>query len=70
VSNNQLIYVGRFTSLPAAKAYARAIVPLLPEIMGITADKYNFFIITQQNLDKLADKTKLDNYFDFYQKKY
>ncbi len=70
VGANQLIYVGRFGSLIAAKAYARAIAPLLPEIMNVTADKYTFFIITQQNLDKLADKTTLDSYFDFYQKNY
>jgi tetratricopeptide (TPR) repeat protein len=70
VGGNQLIYVGRFSSLAGVKAYARAIAPLLPEIMNVTADKYNFFIITQENLDKLADKNTLDSYFDFYQKKY
>ena len=69
-NENQLIYVGRFTSLAAVKAYARAIVPLLPEIMNVSADKYNFFIITRQNLDKLADKKTIDNYYDFYQKHY
>ncbi|WP_175404120.1 tetratricopeptide repeat protein [Mucilaginibacter sp. PPCGB 2223] len=69
-NENQLIYVGRFTNLAAVKAYARAIVPLLPEIMTVPADKYNFFIITQQNLDKLADKKTIDNYYDFYQKHY
>ena len=70
VGANQLIYVGRFNSLSAVRAYARALVPLLPEIMNVPADKYSFFIITQENLDKLADKTTLDNYYDFYQKKY
>jgi tetratricopeptide (TPR) repeat protein len=70
VGANQLIYVGKFNSQGSAKAYARAIVPLLPEIMNVTKDKYTFFIITQENLDKLADKNTLDSYFDFYQKKY
>jgi tetratricopeptide (TPR) repeat protein len=70
VAENQLIYVGRFGNLAAAKAYARAIVPLLPEIMNIAADKYTFFIITQENLDRLADKKTLDSYFDYYQKHY
>jgi len=69
-NENQLIYVGRFTNLAAVKAYARTIVPLLPEIMNVPADKYNFFIITRQNLDKLADKKTIDNYYDFYQKHY
>ncbi|RKR81667.1 tetratricopeptide repeat protein [Mucilaginibacter gracilis] len=70
VADHQLIYVGRFGSLATAKDYARAIAPLLPDIMKVTADKYNFFIITQENLDKLADKKTLDSYFDFYQKHY
>jgi tetratricopeptide (TPR) repeat protein len=70
VADHQLIYVGRFSSLINVKDYARAIVPLLPDIMKVPADKYTFFIITQENLDKLADKKTLDSYFDFYQKHY
>ena len=68
--NNQLIYVGRFYSLNAAKQYARAIIPLMPQIMKVPADKYMFFIITRENLDKLANKKMLDSYIDFYQKNY
>ena len=67
---NQLIYVGRFFSLSAVKDYARAMVPLLPEIMKVPKDKYSFFIITQQNLDKLSNKNMLDMYIDYYQKNY
>jgi len=62
--------VGRFYSLDAVKEYARAIAPLMPDIMKVQADKYMFFIITQENLDKLADKKTLDSYIDFYQKNY
>lgn len=68
--NNQLIYVGVFHSLQSVKEYARAIIPLMPQIMKVPADKYSFFIITQENLDKLADKKMLDLYIDFYQKNY
>nr|WP_158534917.1 tetratricopeptide repeat protein [Mucilaginibacter hurinus] len=67
VGINQLIYVGRFNSLAEVKDYARAIIPLMPEIMKVPKDKYAFFIITQQNLDKLADKTLLDSYTEYYQ---
>jgi tetratricopeptide (TPR) repeat protein len=70
VADHQLIYVGKFSSLGAVKDYARAIVPLLPNIIKVPADKYTFFIITQENLDKLADQKTLDSYFDFYQKHY
>ena len=68
--NNQLIFVGRFTSLAGAKAYAKAITPLLPEIMKVAKDKYSFFIITQENLNKLADKNLLDSYINYYEQTY
>jgi len=68
--NNQLIFVGRFFSLDGVKDYARQIIPLLPDIMKVPKDSYSFFIITQQNLDKLADKKTLDSYIDYYQKNY
>jgi TolA-binding protein len=68
--DNQLIYVGRFTSLENVKDYARAIIPLMPDIMKTPKDKYSFFIITQENLDKLADKKLLDSYIDYYQANY
>ncbi|WP_342645778.1 hypothetical protein [Mucilaginibacter sp. CSA2-8R] len=69
-TENQLIYVGRFKSLNEAKDYARKIVPLLPQIMKVPADKYSFFIITQENLDKLADRKLLDSYVEYYQQNF
>jgi outer membrane protein assembly factor BamD (BamD/ComL family) len=68
--DNQLIYVGRFYNLADAKDYARTIIPLLPDIMKVPKDKYSFFIITKENLDKLATQSTLDSYFDYYQKFY
>lgn len=65
--NNQLISVGSFKSLAAVKAYANAITPLLPQIMKVAKDKYSFFIITQENLNKLADKNLLDSYVNYYE---
>jgi len=69
-ADNQLIYVGRFPTLKDVKDYARQIIPLLPDIMKVTKDKYSFFIITKENLDKLADKKTLDSYIDYYQNNY
>lgn len=68
--NTALIYIGRFYNLADAKAYARSIVPLMGDIMKIPKEKYSFFIITKQNLDKLADQKTLDSYLDYYQKNY
>jgi len=70
VDDNQLITVGHFTSLAQAKDYARQIAPLLPDIMKVPVDKYSFFIITKENLDKLANKQILDSYVDYYQNNY
>ena len=70
VGQNSLIYTGRFFTVAEAKNYARRIVPLLPEIMKVPAEKYNFFIISRKNLDKLADSKLLDSYFEFYQANY
>lgn len=69
-ADNQLIYIGRFLTLNGVKKYASQIIPLLPEIMKVPQDKYSFFIITQENLNKLADKKTLDSYIDYYQKNY
>ena len=69
-ADNQLIYVGRFNNREEAKEYARKIIPLIPQIMKVPADKYSFFIITQENLDKLADRKLLDSYMDYYQKNF
>ncbi|MFI5163289.1 MAG: tetratricopeptide repeat protein, partial [Sphingobacteriales bacterium] len=75
--DNQLIFVGRFYSLADVKDYARAIIPLLPDIMKVPKNLYGFFIITQENLNKLknlparqAGKTMLDSYMDYYQNNY
>jgi len=68
--DNQLIYVGRFPTLAGVKDYARQIIPLLPDIMKVPVDKYSFFIITKENLDKLADKKTMDSYINYYQNNY
>jgi tetratricopeptide (TPR) repeat protein/cell division septation protein DedD len=69
-TDNQIIYVGRFTSKEEAKEYARKIVPLMSQIMKVPTDKYSFFIITQENLDKLADRKLLDSYIEYYQQNF
>ncbi|SDP98202.1 Tetratricopeptide repeat-containing protein [Mucilaginibacter sp. OK268] len=68
--DNQIIYIGRFFSLSDARKYAKSIIPVLPDIMKVPKDKYSFFIITKENLDKLADQKTVDSYIDYYQKNY
>jgi tetratricopeptide (TPR) repeat protein len=65
-SQNQLIFVGSFHSLNVAKEYERNIVPLMSSIMKVPAAKYNTFVITKADLDKLASRERIEMYIDFY----
>lgn len=65
--DNQLIYIEKFVGLAAVKDYAKSIIPFMPQIMKVSADKYSFFIITKENLNKLANKKLLDDYIEYYQ---
>lgn len=69
-ADNQVIYIGRFYSLDDARKFAREVRPLLPDIMKVAKEKYTFFIITQENLNKLADAKLLDSYLDYYQRNF
>lgn len=65
-SENQLIYVGSFSSLGGAKEYERNIVPLIPSIMKVPAAKYNTFVISKESLDKLSTRDLISSYIEFY----
>jgi hypothetical protein len=69
-ADNQVIYIGRFAKLADVKKYVREVIPLMPDIMKVPKDKYSFFIISQENLNKLADAKLLDSYLDYYQKNF
>ncbi|MGV8880118.1 MAG: tetratricopeptide repeat protein [Sphingobacteriaceae bacterium] len=69
-NEHQLIYIGRFSNIDEVKDYARRIAPLMPDIMKVPKDKFNFFIITQENLNKLADEKTLESYQTFYENNY
>lgn len=65
-NENQLIYVGKFTSLSDAQAYRRRMAPLLRDIVKIPAEKYNTFVITGSELEKLNDRNAVQRYADFF----
>lgn len=69
-ADNQVIYVGRFNSLADARKFAHDIAPLMPDIMKVPKDKYTFFIITLENLNKLADAKLLGSYIEYYQRNF
>ena len=68
--NDQLIYVGNFSSFAAAKSYANGITPQLSLIMKVPAGIYSSFIVTKENFEKLRSKELLTKYLDFYKNNY
>ncbi|HEY0897431.1 MAG TPA: tetratricopeptide repeat protein [Sphingobacteriaceae bacterium] len=66
-NQNQLIFVGPFRNKAAALAYFREITPLMKQIMKVPADRFNTFIITQEDFGKLEEQEDLDQYIEFYQ---
>lgn len=68
--NDQLIYVGNFSSFADAKSYAYGITSQLKQIMKVPAGIYSSFIISKENFDKLQSKTLLNQYLDFYKNNY
>ena len=68
--NDQLIYVGNFSSFDDANSYANGIVPQLKQIMKVPVSIYTSFIISKENFDKLKSKALLDKYIEFYKNSY
>jgi len=67
---NQLIFVGPFEGKAAAVTYFSKIGPLMRQIMKIPAGKYDNFIITSENLEKITNKETLELYLEYYKKNY
>lgn len=65
-NENQLIYVGVFQTFEDVKAYERAIVPLLSDIMKVPAEQYTTFVITKEGLEKLQNRAIINSYTEFY----
>lgn len=68
--NDQLIYVGNFSSFDDAKIYAEGIIPQLKQIMKVPENIYSTFIISKENFDKLKNKDLLNKYIEFYKNNY
>ena len=65
-NQNQLIFVGMFSSKEAASEYFKNISPLMKDIMKIPSEKYGTFYISKENLEKLNDRDTIDKYIEFY----
>ena len=63
---NQLIFVGPFTSRTSVNSYQNNIIPLIKDIMKIPSDKYNTFIITKEGLEKLNTGAIVQSYVEYF----
>ena len=68
--NDQLIYVGNFSSFAEAKSYSDGITPQLKQIMKVPAGIYQSFIISKENFEKLQNKELVTRYLEFYNNNY
>jgi tetratricopeptide (TPR) repeat protein len=68
--NDQLIYVGNFSSFAEAKDYADGITPQLKQIMKVPTGIYSSFIISKENFEKLQSKDLVTKYLDFFKNNY
>jgi tetratricopeptide (TPR) repeat protein len=68
--DDQLIYIGNFSSFEAVKQYADGIIPQLKKIMKVPEAKYSAFIISKENLEKVKSKVLVNQYLDFYKSNY
>ncbi|MFC3560820.1 type IX secretion system periplasmic lipoprotein PorW/SprE [Pedobacter jamesrossensis] len=70
LDNDQLIYVTSFVDLEDAKIYEESIKGQLKNIMKVPANKYKSFIISKENFEKLTDRTRINEYLEFYKNNY
>jgi len=68
--NDQLIYVGNFSSFAEAKSYSDGITPQLKQIMKVPADIYHSFIISKENFEKIQSKDLVTKYLYFFNNNY
>ncbi|MDB5119383.1 MAG: tetratricopeptide repeat protein [Sphingobacteriales bacterium] len=64
---NQLIVIGAFENKEKVENYGKNITGMLKEIMKVSFEKYNYFIISKQNLDLLKDRIIIEKYKKFEQ---
>lgn len=65
-NQNQLVYIGPFSSYTAAKEYETRIRPMMLDIMKIPQENYNIFVITEETMDTLTDDIQIRHYREIY----
>ncbi|MFI5451014.1 tetratricopeptide repeat protein [Pedobacter sp. UC225_61] len=66
LDEDQLIFVGNFTSLNEVRVYAESITPQLAKIMKVPVTTYKGFYISKENFDKIKNRELLNRYIEFF----
>ena len=66
LDEDQLIFVGNFTSLNEVRTYAESITPQLAKIMKVPVTTYKGFYISKENFDKIKNRELLNRYIEFF----
>lgn len=70
LDNDQLIYITSFIDLEDARIYESSITSQLKSIMKVPANIYKGFIISKENFLKLTNKSRINEYIEFYKNAY
>lgn len=70
LEQDQLIYVGDFSTLKNVKAYYAGITSLLPKVMKVPLGSYAGFYISKENFSKLKNKETITQYLEFFKNNY
>lgn len=70
LEQDQLIYVGNFSTLKDVKAYYAGINSLLPKVMKVPLGSYAGFYISKENFSKLKNKETITQYLEFFKNNY
>lgn len=70
LDEDQLIYIGDFSTTTEVKNYAEQINPELSKIMKVPTQAYRVFYMSKENLDKIKNRDTLNRYIEFFKTNY
>lgn len=64
---NTLLIIGAFPSFERVKQLEHTIIPVIEEIMKLSSERYNTFVIEKKDIQQLKDRHSITEYAEFYQ---
>ena len=70
LDEDQLIYIGEFSTLQEVKNYSVSMNSLLSKIMKVPSTTYESFYISKENFNKIKNKETINKYLEFFKSNY